>query len=241
MQSINTVDYPTFSCKSWCGIVFSTDTWYLRLKEICMQALVSLSPSLPPPPLPPLPPPSLSPSLSLSLSTTCLLSKFANSLDPEDLRPLAKPNQGQTDILRINNVSERPTLRPMPWTNIIEPWHEISNIVVCGTSKASDQPAHMHSLIRAFASRLNILWVLSYWLNTVLKRRLHRLFCVYTRQNATLCCGSIYDILASSRCVRYAGYMHISKKRKNSDKYHQSSFSYMQCAVSGSSSLKSFF
>ena len=29
--------------------------------------------------------------------------------------------------------------------------------VVCATSKASDQLAHMHSLIRAFASRLNIL------------------------------------------------------------------------------------
>ena len=27
-----------------------------------------------------------------------------------------------------------------------------------------------------------------------------------------------------SRCVRYAGYIHISKKRKNSDKYHKSSF-----------------
>ena len=35
--------------------------------------------------------------------------------------------------------------------------HEISNNVVCATSKASDQPAHMGSLIRAFASRLNIL------------------------------------------------------------------------------------
>ena len=52
---------------------------------------------------------------------------------------------------------------------------------------------------------------------------------------------SIYDILASSRCVRYAGYIHISKKRKNSDKYHKSSFSCMQCAVSCSSSLKMFF
>ena len=31
-------------------------------------------------------------------------------------------------------------------------------------------------------------------------------------------------VLASSRCVRYAGYIHISKKRKNSDKYHKSSF-----------------
>ena len=37
------------------------------------------------------------------------------------------------------------------------PVHEISNNVVCATSKASDQPAHTHSLIRAFASRLNIL------------------------------------------------------------------------------------
>ena len=38
-----------------------------------------------------------------------------------------------------------------------EPRHEISNNVVCATSKDSDQPAHTHSLIRAFASRLNIL------------------------------------------------------------------------------------
>ena len=34
---------------------------------------------------------------------------------------------------------------------------EISNNVVCATSKDSDQPAYMHSLIRAFAWRLNIL------------------------------------------------------------------------------------
>ena len=34
--------------------------------------------------------------------------------------------------------------------------HEISHNVVCATSKASDQPVHMHSLIRAFACRLNI-------------------------------------------------------------------------------------
>ena len=31
----------------------------------------------------------------------------------------------------------------------------IFNNVVCETSKASDQPAHMRSLIRAFARRLN--------------------------------------------------------------------------------------
>ena len=41
--------------------------------------------------------------------------------------------------------------------NIIEPVHEISNNVVCVTSKASDQPAHMRSLISAFVSRLSIL------------------------------------------------------------------------------------
>ena len=29
-----------------------------------------------------------------------------------------------------------------------EPRHEISNNVVCATSKASDQPVHTHSLIR---------------------------------------------------------------------------------------------
>ena len=45
---------------------------------------------------------------------------------------------------------------------IIEPWHEISNDVVCATSKGSDQPEHTHRLIRAFASRLNILWLFSY-------------------------------------------------------------------------------
>ena len=38
-----------------------------------------------------------------------------------------------------------------------EPVHDISNNVVCATSKASDQPAHTRSLIRAFASRLSIL------------------------------------------------------------------------------------
>ena len=41
--------------------------------------------------------------------------------------------------------------------NIIEPVHEISTNVPCATSKASDQPTHTHSLIRAFASHLSIL------------------------------------------------------------------------------------
>ena len=38
---------------------------------------------------------------------------------------------------------------------IHEARHEISNNVVCATSKASDQPAHMRSLIRAFVSQLD--------------------------------------------------------------------------------------
>ena len=38
-----------------------------------------------------------------------------------------------------------------------EPVHEISNNVLRATRKASDQPAHTRSLIRAFASRLSIL------------------------------------------------------------------------------------
>ena len=38
-----------------------------------------------------------------------------------------------------------------------EPVHDISKSVLCATSKASDQPAHTRSLIRAFASRLSIL------------------------------------------------------------------------------------
>ena len=40
---------------------------------------------------------------------------------------------------------------------IIELWPEITNNVVYTTTKGSDQPAHTRSLIRAFASRLNIL------------------------------------------------------------------------------------
>ena len=43
------------------------------------------------------------------------------------------------------------------WLCIFESRHEMSNNVVYATSKASDQPARMHSLIRAFASCLNIL------------------------------------------------------------------------------------
>ena len=40
---------------------------------------------------------------------------------------------------------------------IIERVHEISNNVLYATRKASNQPAHTRSLIRAFARRLSIL------------------------------------------------------------------------------------
>ena len=50
-----------------------------------------------------------------------------------------------------------PTFLPIIAVKGNEPWHESFNNVVCATSKASDQPAHMRSLIRAFASRLHIL------------------------------------------------------------------------------------
>ena len=43
------------------------------------------------------------------------------------------------------------------WFSTYEPRHEISNNVVCATSKGSDQPAHTRRLIRAFAGHLNIL------------------------------------------------------------------------------------
>ena len=40
-----------------------------------------------------------------------------------------------------------------PLNSTFRPWHEIYNNLVCATSKASDQHAHTHSLIRTFASR----------------------------------------------------------------------------------------
>ena len=48
------------------------------------------------------------------------------------------------------------------------PRHEISNNAVCATCKNSDQTAHTRSLIRAFASRLNIQWISSYQSNIIL-------------------------------------------------------------------------
>ena len=96
----------------------------------------------------------------------------------------------------------------------LEPRHKISNNVVCATSKASDQPAHMRRLIRAFISRLIILWLLSYWPNIIevskLKRKLHMLVWVYTCENTKLleitCHGSLnrFSTVWNEKTTAYA-------------------------------------
>ena len=50
---------------------------------------------------------------------------------------------------------EKCCITSVPNDFIHEPRHEISNNVVCATNKGSDQP--VHTLIIAFASRLNII------------------------------------------------------------------------------------
>ena len=101
---------------------------------------------------------------------------------------------------KLNNKRHSPSILYITH----EPQHEISNNhVICASSKDSDQPVHTSSLIRAFAGRLNILWILSYWLNikwvSKLKRRLHRLVRVTSCQNATLleitCWCSIFSAI----------------------------------------------
>ena len=65
--------------------------------------------------------------------------------------PLSGRSPDMTEILLTGTLSLNSI------KTIIEPVHEIFNNVVCVTSKASDQPAHTRSLIRAFASHLSIL------------------------------------------------------------------------------------
>ena len=61
-------------------------------------------------------------------------------------------------IFTISTLRKKKNVYLNLWTALLlETVHEISNNVVCATSKVSDQPAHMRSLIRAFAHRLSIL------------------------------------------------------------------------------------
>ena len=43
----------------------------------------------------------------------------------------------------------------------------LQKYIICLTVYVRPAKAHMHSLIRAFMSGVNILWVLSYWLNII--------------------------------------------------------------------------
>ena len=65
--------------------------------------------------------------------------------------------QGHQNLIKS---SACPSVTSMQiWSTRYEPQHEIFHNLVCVTSKGSDQPAHRRSLIRAFASHLNILYL----------------------------------------------------------------------------------
>ena len=55
----------------------------------------------------------------------------------------------------VRNIYKKLTSKKCTSLNGLQ--HQISNNVVCVTSKATDQAAHTRRLIRAFACRLNIL------------------------------------------------------------------------------------
>ena len=71
-------------------------------------------------------------------------------MDPYNMKKLEGTKNKEKNINKQKKLSTTKTAQN-------EPQHEISNNVVWAASKASDQPAHMRSLIRAFACRLNIL------------------------------------------------------------------------------------
>ena len=90
------------------------------------------------------------------------------SEDPDEMPHRAAFHQGLHYLLRQNRSSRNntmiseiiscdPSMYTMdhPYLIVYEPVHEISNNVICATSKVSDQPAHTRSLIRAFASNLS--------------------------------------------------------------------------------------
>ena len=58
---------------------------------------------------------------------------------------------GFTTLTVLIDISKRLSLLHVfeKVKNLVEPRHEISNNVICATSKYSDQPAHMRSLVRA--------------------------------------------------------------------------------------------
>ena len=84
---------------------------------------------------------------------------------------------------RYNVLSQTPTatciVATLKEAATNELQHKISKNVICATSKDSGQLAHSWSLVRAFACRLNFLWVFATdWTSfevSKLIRRMHRL------------------------------------------------------------------
>ena len=75
----------------------------------------------------------------------------------------------------MRQMQFRPDIQPYGFFAPINgPQNEISNNVVCASTKGLDQPAHMCRLIRAFASRLKTIDRLAFEVSK-LKRRPHRL------------------------------------------------------------------
>ena len=66
-------------------------------------------------------------------------------------------NQTDTKFVKFSSILIYQRSTNSKELTIYEPQHEISNNVVCATSKVQDQPAHTRSLIRSFASHLNTL------------------------------------------------------------------------------------
>ena len=81
----------------------------------------------------------------------------SNCLDPDQDRGSVGPDLSANCLQRLSADDKLPLARKELSLILFEPRHEISNNVVCATSKTSDQPAHMCSLIRAFSSCLNTL------------------------------------------------------------------------------------
>ena len=84
------------------------------------------------------------------------LACLENCVDPDQLASKeAEASQSRSTLFQIKSIYE--FINCFHQDNLYEPVHEISNNLVCATSKASDQPAHTRSLIRAFASNLSVL------------------------------------------------------------------------------------
>ena len=74
------------------------------------------------------------------------------------LAPTDKASNNVVVVLKTHYINtQKQELSAKAKTSEYDTVHEISNNEVFATSKASDQPAHTRSLIRAFARRLNIL------------------------------------------------------------------------------------